>query len=76
MLGVLARAWQLGIEQRSFFARSSLLGWPVAAGIGGAFGYWIEGVDARQLKMLAERKDILLAKRARRDEREAAEAVA
>lgn len=35
------------------------------------FGYYIEGVEDRQFEMLEERKQKLLAKRARQAEREA-----
>ena len=40
------------------------------AGIGGSFGYWMKGVEDRQLKMLAQRKQIVIEKRRRRAERE------
>jgi hypothetical protein len=65
------RFWQLGIEMRSFFRKSELWVYPFFAGIGGSFGYWLQGVEHRQMKMLADRRNILLEKRARRAEREA-----
>ncbi|KAI8931885.1 hypothetical protein NX059_010789 [Plenodomus lindquistii] len=71
-LGVAARLWQLGIEMRPLFSKESLWVYPVFAGIGGSFGYWLMGVEQRQFRMLADRRDALIEKRARRREREAA----
>ncbi|KAI1915971.1 hypothetical protein LOZ53_000878 [Ophidiomyces ophidiicola] len=71
--GIAVRLWQLGIEMRPFFNRESLWVYPLFATVGGSFGYWLEGVESRQLKMLADRKEMLLEKRRRRAEREAAE---
>lgn len=48
--------------------------YPLFAGIGGSFGYWMQGVESRQIKMLQQRKEILIEKRRRRAEREAAAA--
>jgi hypothetical protein len=59
---------------RPLFNRSSLWVYPIYAGIGGSFGYWLMGVEHRQYKMLADRRDALLEKRARRKEREEAAA--
>ena len=56
---------------RPFFNKESLWVWPVFAGVGGCFGYWMMGVEQRQMALLAERRRILLEKRARRDQREA-----
>ena len=64
------RAWQLGIEMRPFFNRESLWVWPLFGGIGGSFGYWMNGVESRQRNLLVERRDSLMAKRRRRAERE------
>jgi len=47
--------------------------YPLFAGVGGSFGYWLQGVEDRQLKILAERREALLEKRRRREEREKAE---
>lgn len=58
---------------RPLFNRSSLWVYPLFATVGGSFGYWLEGVESRQLKILSERKDLLLEKRRRRAERDAAE---
>lgn len=69
--GVAVRFWQLGLEMRPFFNKESLWVWPVFAGSGASFGYWLQGVDDRQQKILNQRKQRLLDKRARREEREA-----
>jgi hypothetical protein len=70
--GISVRIWQLGIEMRPFFNRSSLWAYPVFGAIGGSFGHWLQGVDDRQSKVLQDRKQVLLEKRMRRAEREAA----
>jgi len=57
---------------RPLFNKESLWVYPVFAGIGGSFGYWLMGVEQRHFKMLAERRDALIEKRARRREREEA----
>ncbi|KAL8371812.1 hypothetical protein RB595_001556 [Gaeumannomyces hyphopodioides] len=64
--GVAVRAWQLGLEMRPLFNRQSLWAWPVFAGVGGSFGYWLQTVDDRQTAVLTERKETILEKRARR----------
>ena len=56
---------------RPFFNKESLWAYPVFAAAGGSFGYWLTGVENRQMKMLADRRDRLLEKRKRRAEREA-----
>ena len=68
--GVATRLLQLGIEMRPFFQRGGLWVYPMFAGIGGSFGYWLKGVEDRQMKMLAQRKQIVIEKRRRRAERE------
>jgi hypothetical protein len=73
-LGIATRFLQLGIEMRPFFQRGSLWVYTLFAGVGGSFGYWMKGVEDRQLKMLQQRKEILIEKRRRRAEREAVEA--
>ncbi|KAL8908948.1 MAG: hypothetical protein Q9207_000524 [Kuettlingeria erythrocarpa] len=70
--GVAVRLWQLGIEMRPFFAREGLWAYPFFGAIGGSFGYWLTGVENRQLQVLADRRNKLLEKRQRRAEREAA----
>ncbi|RGP72980.1 hypothetical protein FSPOR_2356 [Fusarium sporotrichioides] len=69
--GLGARFWQMGIEMRPFFSKSSLWVYPVYAAGGASFGYWLQGVDDRQTDTLKERKNILLEKRARKAERDA-----
>lgn len=55
---------------RPLFNRSSLWVYPLYGGAGGLFGYWLMGVEERQMGILADRRDRLLAKRKRRAERE------
>ncbi|KAI0150296.1 hypothetical protein GGR57DRAFT_473404 [Xylariaceae sp. FL1272] len=74
--GVAVRVWQLGLEMRPLFNRGSLWAYPVFAATGASFGYWLQGVDERQTAMLAERKQTILKKRARKAERDAAKAEA
>jgi len=73
--GLAVRAWQLGMEMRPFFNRGSLWAWPVFGGVGASFGYWYQGMSDRQKAILADRKRALLEKRARRGERDAADAL-
>lgn len=68
--GIAVRLWQLGIEMRPILAKESLWAYPVFAGVGGSVGYWLQGVEDRQLKLLAQRRETILDKRRRRDERE------
>jgi len=68
--GIAVRLWQLGIEMRPLLNREGLWMYPLFAGVGSGFGYWLQGVEDRQLKILAERREALLAKRRRRNERE------
>ncbi|KAI3390996.1 hypothetical protein diail_8278 [Diaporthe ilicicola] len=69
--GVATRMWQLGLQQIPITTRSLLWAYPVFAGCGASFGYWLETVDQKQTAMISERKDSILAKRARRAAREA-----
>lgn len=55
---------------RPIFAKEALWAYPLFAGVGGSFGYWLQGVEDRQLKVLAQRREAILEKRRRRDERE------
>lgn len=57
---------------RPFFNKESLWAYPLFAAVGGSFGYWLTGVESRQMKLLAERRQNLLDKRRRRTEREKA----
>jgi hypothetical protein len=59
---------------RPFFNKESLWVYPLFGGVGASFGYWLQGVDERQQRILGARRTALLEKRARRAEREAAEA--
>jgi len=68
--GVAVRFWQLAIEMRPFFTPQYAWGYPLFAGIGGSFGYWLQGVEDRQRKILADRREMLIEKRRRRAERE------
>jgi hypothetical protein len=53
---------------RPLFARNYLWTYPVYAAVGGSFGYWLTGVESRQIAVLEERKQRLLEKRRKRDE--------
>jgi hypothetical protein len=57
---------------RPLFNKESLWVYPIYAGLGGGFGYFLTGVEQRQFRLLADRRDALLEKRARRKEREEA----
>jgi hypothetical protein len=57
---------------RPFFNKQSLWVYPLFGGVGASFGFWLQGVDERQQKILGARRTALLEKRARRAEREAA----
>lgn len=65
------RFWQVGIEMRPFFNKSSLWAYPTYAAGGASFGYWLQGVDDRQTATLSDRKSLLLEKRARKAQRDA-----
>lgn len=69
--GLGVRFWQMGIEMRPFFNKSSLWVYPVYAAGGASFGYWMQGVDDRQTRQLDSRKEQLLEKRARKAARDA-----
>lgn len=70
LAGLAVRFWQLGIEMRPFFNKESLWAYPIFMAAGGSFGYWLTGVENRQMKILSDRRNRLLEKRARRAERE------
>jgi hypothetical protein len=53
---------------RPFFNKESLWAYPFFAATGGAFGYWLTGVEQRQTGILGARKARLLEKRARNAE--------
>lgn len=71
LTGVAVRFWQVGIEMRPFFNKSSLWVYPIYAAGGASFGYWLQGVDDRQTATLNERKASLIEKRARKAIRDA-----
>ena len=58
---------------RPFIQRKTIIGYPIFASISGAFGYYLQSVEQNQNKLLNERKQRLLAKRARQAERDAEE---
>jgi len=58
---------------RPLFNRSSLWVYPVYASIGGSVGYWLSGVESRQINFLSQRREALMDKRRRRAEREGIE---
>ena len=58
---------------RPLFNKESLWVYPIFAGTGASFGYWLTGVEERQQAILGARRMALLEKRARRAEREAAD---
>jgi hypothetical protein len=53
---------------RPILARESLWVYPLFAGVGGSFGYWLQGVEQRQLRILAQQREAILEKRRRRDQ--------
>ena len=55
---------------RPLLSRDALWVFPVYAGVGGTFGYWLKGVEDRQTNILKQRRELILEKRRRRDERE------
>jgi hypothetical protein len=71
-IGLATRIWQLGLEMRPLFNKESLWAYPLFGGVGASFGYWLQGVESKQLSILGARRTALLEKRARRAEREAA----
>lgn len=54
------------------FERSRMWAFPVYAGVGASFGYWLENVGMKQDRLLMERREQLLEKRRRLAESEAA----
>ena len=58
----------MGIEMRPF--HSMWWAYGIYGGLGASFGYWLQGVEDRQMRYLRETRDRLLEKRKRRQERE------
>ena len=56
---------------RPLFQRNAkfMIAYPIYAAIGGGFGYWLDGVDKRQMQILEETKRALIEKRRRVAER-------
>ncbi|KAA8894681.1 NADH2 dehydrogenase 14K chain [Sphaerosporella brunnea] len=69
--GAGVRFWQLALEMRPLFQRSTIIGYPIFMSISGAFGYYLQNKEAAQKALLEERKQRLLEKRARQAERDA-----
>ncbi|KAF1986593.1 hypothetical protein K402DRAFT_393666 [Aulographum hederae CBS 113979] len=53
-----------------FRARNGALWYGIYGGIGASFGYWLQGVDQRQMAVINARRDRLLEKRRKAAERE------
>lgn len=51
------------MEMRPLFNKESLWAYPVYAAVGGSIGYWLNGVEERQTKVLADRRARLIEKR-------------
>jgi hypothetical protein len=51
------------MEMRPLFNKESLWAYPVYAAVGGSIGYWLQGIEERQSKVLADRRDRLIEKR-------------
>ena len=69
----------MGIEMRPLITKGSLWAYPWYAGIFGSFGWWLTGVETRQLHWIEKRKTLFLEKKARVEElqrKEAEEAAA
>lgn len=64
------RFWQLGIEMRPFFQRENWIIYPIYGSLGASFGYWLQGVEDKQMRYLGETRQRLIEKRKRRAERE------
>lgn len=58
----------MGIEMRPF--HHQLWAYGIYGGLGASFGYWLQGVEDKQMRYLRETRDRLLEKRRRRAERE------
>ncbi|KAG8982762.1 hypothetical protein FRB95_007604 [Tulasnella sp. JGI-2019a] len=59
--GVGTRMFQLGLQKRPLTAGPAA--YAAAAAAFGAFGYWVDGVEIRQLQMIHEKEDMLRERR-------------
>lgn len=66
--GLAVRFWQLGIEMRPF--HHQLWAYGIYGGLGASFGFWLQGVEDKQMRYLRDTRDRLIDKRKRRAERE------
>lgn len=55
---------------RPFFSRENWLIYPIYGSVGASFGYWLQGIEQRQMRYLADTRERLLEKRRRRAARE------
>lgn len=55
---------------RPFFSRENWVIYPIYGSLGASFGYWLQGIEQRQMRYLSETRERLLEKRRRRAERE------
>ncbi|CAE6393892.1 unnamed protein product [Rhizoctonia solani] len=59
--GVAARAWQLGIQKRNLFQTPGA--YLLSGGVFGAIGYWLVGVEERQVELITQKRKELGARR-------------
>lgn len=55
---------------RPFFQKENWIIYPIYGGLGASFGYWLQGVENKQMRILGETRERLIEKRRRRAERE------
>jgi hypothetical protein len=55
---------------RPFLSKENWIIYPIYGGLGASFGYWLQGVENKQMRILGETRERLLEKRRRRSERE------
>lgn len=59
--GIAARAWQLGVQKRNLFQLPGA--YLLSGGVFGAIGYWLVGVEERQVELIAQKRKELEARR-------------
>ncbi|KAI8969188.1 hypothetical protein BDF20DRAFT_150019 [Mycotypha africana] len=69
--GVLVRTYALGLQKRPLFSNPS--GHLLAAGVFGGVGYFFYNLQERQAAQIAEKKEILLKRRAQAENLAASE---